>query len=1056
MNAPCPHRFTSNAPVLAAFAGIACLLLNPDAKAVTNNVSSIAALQAVIDGAAAGDVIVLANGSYTNSTISLSQNDIIVRAATAGGVFLNGSNTISVTADRTTLSGFQFTSGANSGIPIQVTGSQNLLTQLNFDGYWSQKYINIQAPSQSNVVEFCNFRNKPADAPIGNLIHCGADDSVVGYHKIRFCSFQDMPGAGGDNGNECIRLSNGAQSSYFGSTVVEYCYFNNTGGGDSEAISVKCRGNLLRYNTFTNNPNAMMVFRNGNDNVGYGNFFLSAGGIRVKEANNIYCYNNYFENSGVGGTMNAVTYDYVAPNLNNINFIHNTFVQCGSIDLSSGATNNTWANNLFKKNSGSIFTGSASGISWAGNIYTNTLGITIPSGMTKADPKLVINSDGYYGLASNSPAIDAASSNYPPILNITNVDDDAALTLDISGQARPALATLKDVGCDEYGVNGTLNRPLGLSDVGPSFLGGPQLPVITTQPQSQSASVGSPVAFFIVATNTPRLSFQWQQDGTNISGATGTNYSIASAQSSDAGNYTVIVSSVVGSVTSVVAALTLNLPPGIATHPQSQTVSVGTPVTFFVVASNAASLAYQWRKDGSNIPEATGTNYVIAAAQPTDAGDYTVVVTNVAGSVTSSVATLTVLTPVSIPILDDHWLDGTRTNTLLPSNSAWYASSAASLTAAPNSLNGLADSSSARSWWTYFTTNPAAPVQLNASESLQITLSFILNGVNANNTSRGLRLGVFDSSNGSRTLADGASPSGTNIAGYMLGLNMGQTFGGSPTLELWVRTNLPSANLMGTTGDYASLGSGGPVAGSPGFSNGIPYTLRLAFKRNTNSLDVTVTISNTNGWSITQTSTATNSVVSAFDTFDIRPATSALSAMNFAFTGLKVEKIILSSLPVIASDPASLSVNAGAYASFAVAAGGNAPLSYQWRYNDADLPGATAASYAIASAQSTNAGGYSVVVTNMSGGVSSAVATLTVVVSPPQVTSALSDLTGSFTASGIGPTGEVYRVLATSNLSLPLTNWAGVDSGVFTGGVFMFTDTQATNYPQRFYRIVTP
>lgn len=51
-----------------------------------------------------------------------------------------------------------------------------------------------------------------------------------------------------------------------------------------------------------------------------------SGGIRVKEANDIYCYNNYFEKSGVGGSMNAVTFMYVSPNLNNINFLYNTFV----------------------------------------------------------------------------------------------------------------------------------------------------------------------------------------------------------------------------------------------------------------------------------------------------------------------------------------------------------------------------------------------------------------------------------------------------------------------------------------------------------------------------------------------------------------------------------------------------------------------------------------------------------------------------------------------------------------------------------------------------------
>ena len=42
-------------------------------------------------------------------------------------------------------------------------------------------------------------------------------------------------------------------------------------------------------NTMKNNPDAMFVFRNGDSNICYGNFFLSSGGIRVKEANSIYC-----------------------------------------------------------------------------------------------------------------------------------------------------------------------------------------------------------------------------------------------------------------------------------------------------------------------------------------------------------------------------------------------------------------------------------------------------------------------------------------------------------------------------------------------------------------------------------------------------------------------------------------------------------------------------------------------------------------------------------------------------------------------------------------------
>jgi hypothetical protein len=441
------------------------------------NVSSIAALQNAINNSVANDTINLADGTYMNNTISIAKNNIVVRAATPGGVYLNGTNAITISGNYVTFSGFQFTSGSITGIVITVDGSHITLTQLNFNGYSAEKYITLKGGSQYNVISYCNFRNKPTTAPIGNLIHIDPDISIPGYHKIRYCSFQDMPGATGDNGNECIRISNGATSTYVSRTIVEYCYFDSTGPGDSEAISVKCRENVIRFCTNTNNQQANFCFRNGDNNIAYGNFFINAGGIRVKEANNIYCYNNYFENCGDGSISAPVKYVYVSPNLKNINFIHNTFVNGTSIELDNGATTNTWANNIFKKSSGNIFTGSVTGISWAGNIRSGTLDVAIPSGMTNIDPLLVLNSDSYYGLSSSSPAINTASASYPSILDITNVDDDPTLLFDIQGQSRPVSATQKDVGCDEYTTGSSTIRPLTLSDVGPSYIGGPNLPV---------------------------------------------------------------------------------------------------------------------------------------------------------------------------------------------------------------------------------------------------------------------------------------------------------------------------------------------------------------------------------------------------------------------------------------------------------------------------------------------------------------------------------------------------------------------------------------------------
>jgi uncharacterized delta-60 repeat protein len=63
---------------------------------------------------------------------------------------------------------------------------------------------------------------------------------------------------------------------------------------------------------------------------------------------------------------------------------------------------------------------------------------------------------------------------------------------------------------------------------------------------------------------------------------------------------------------------------------------------------------------------------------------------------------------------------------------------------------------------------------------------------------------------------------------------------------------------------------------------------------------------------------------------------------------------------------------------------------------------------------------------------------------------------GNIRFTGSGPSGGPYRVLAATNLGLPLGNWLQIGSGTFTGGLLDFADLQATNYPRRFYRIITP
>lgn len=90
-------------------------------------------------------------------------------------------------------------------------------------------------------------------------------------------------------------------------------------------------------------------------------------------------------------------------------------------------------------------------------------------------------------------------------------------------------------------------------------------------------------------------------------------------------------------------------PPTITTPPVGRTTNPGASVTFSVQASGAAPLAYQWRKDGQNIPGATEASFTLASVTPTDAGAYTVEVSNAGGKTLSGAAQLVVETITPAP-----------------------------------------------------------------------------------------------------------------------------------------------------------------------------------------------------------------------------------------------------------------------------------------------------------------------------------------------------------------------------------------------------------------------
>ena len=196
------------------------------------------------------------------------------------------------------------------------------------------------------------------------------------------------------------------------------------------------------------------------------------------------------------------------------------------------------------------------------------------------------------------------------------------------------------------------NRSLSLGELFTEYaaaVGGVK-PQIFVDPQSPptDVAVGEPLVLSVDAGGTPALLYQWRHGTTAISGATNAVFIKDHAALSDAGDYSVVVSSTLGSVTSqsaTVSVIQLSQPV-ITQEPAGRTLFPSASYTFTVTATGGA-LSYQWSKDSKAIPGATGSSYSLSNITATNAGVYTVVVSNSVGSAPSDPATLVVTVPAS-------------------------------------------------------------------------------------------------------------------------------------------------------------------------------------------------------------------------------------------------------------------------------------------------------------------------------------------------------------------------------------------------------------------------
>ncbi|HEY1661029.1 MAG TPA: immunoglobulin domain-containing protein [Verrucomicrobiae bacterium] len=412
---------------------------------------------------------------------------------------------------------------------------------------------------------------------------------------------------------------------------------------------------------------------------------------------------------------------------------------------------------------------------------------------------------------------------------------------------------------------------------------------------------------------------------------------------------------------------------------------------------------------------------------------------------------LTLLPAYATVLLDDTWADGTRNNENLPTDAAWYFSSASAVATTTGAMT-MTVGGSAVLGVSYFTTNASSQVTLNVGDTLLTTATFTFNGLATGSSSGGFRFAVCDFGT-SRVSADfsGNGTQGTNVSAYADFQTMSTTFGSASPINVIKRTTLADSSLFGTGSDWTSMGTGpGNISNFPGFSNGTQYTLQIALQRTgASTMLVTETWVNTaTGATISTNETDSSASNFSFDGVAMRPQGASSSATTIIFNEVRVELVTGSSPPTISTQPQDQSVLTGQNATFTASANGSAPLAYQWYYDETTaLDGATNATLTITNAQASDIGGYSLTVTNANGSALSDTAELSVsdptppsIVAQPQSQTVLPGQSVTFNVEAGGTAPLSYQWYYDTNIlvtnatdsTLTLTNVQADQAGTYS------------------------
>ena len=654
----------------------------------TTTVSSIPALQTAINGANAGDIIILQNGSYsTSSAVTINRTGtqtapIVIEAQTTGGVTLTGSGAIVFTSPAAwcTVQGFVFNGSGSLSIPTGTSHcryTRNVI-QLSIPTTSTVSYIQISGDDAE--IDYNDLGNKNS---LGEMLDISGSGSQVArrlwVHHNYFHDFSPQTG----NGAETIRWGLSGLSLSEGDGICEYNLFLRC-SGENEVISNKASYNTYRFNTLQDCASGGQISqRHGNYNIYYGNYVKNSSGIRIYGDNN-QVFSNYFEGNDVGINIGNGDADVESggaldshdrPDYTVI--VYNTLVnnttqyEMNGRTGGLGATYTTFADNILQGGNTAVSisgTGPYSNPVWSSNIIWNagSIGNIPASGYTSVNPKLAADTNGIYRLQSGSPAINAGTGSYPQV------------TVDMDDQPRDSSP---DIGADEYSSASITAKYLTSTDVGPGADVGttPQasapgfIPAAGTYTGAQSVTI----------TAAGGATIRYTTDGSTPSETAGTVYSgpvpVAAATTLNAIAYAVgYTDSTVSS-----AVYTIQYTPTNLTQPSNETVATGHSVSILASATGTPAPTYQWQvstdggntwtnlTNGGSYSGATTSTLTISGTSNLTGNEYRYVATNSAGSTASNAFTLTVATAllpfpvcVAIDAASNLYVGDTSTSTI--------------------------------------------------------------------------------------------------------------------------------------------------------------------------------------------------------------------------------------------------------------------------------------------------------------------------------------------------------------------------------------------------------